>query len=341
MEEKPGPLERPLSHSAKAWRLAVRATLGVVAVALLGSLFSYGLPGTMKATHAEPPAHYLPADTAGLVSVNLRELWAAPITQQLKKTGTVDYLAAHRVSGRLPVQLDFDNEKDVDQVRVVYGADSFTRPLCWALGRFNRDRFRIAPPGLQVLDEDKYPPFSFYCSVNGANRQQMTCATDGQAFVCCQDAQRVTDGVRDALAEHQPALREEGFRRVFGQVNRRQTVWFVADMAALGCLQSIPGDLDEKAVLTPFFAHAKTVYGGIQFGKDAEAVIYVEARDLIQADKFEQGINDLVALAEKREIENNPPASLRPLERCIAKADMKRNGKQFVLRFRLTPEMVK
>jgi len=318
----------------------MRATLGVVAVTLLASLFSYGLPGTMKATHAEPPAHYLPADTAAVVSVNLRELWGAPIAQQLKKTGTVDYLARGRVSGRLPFQLRFDPEKDVDQVRVIYGANTFYRPLYWALGRFNRDRFRIAPPGLQALDEDKYPPFRFYRSVNVVN-QQTTFATDGQAFVCCQDAERVTDGVRDALAEYQPELHEEGFRRVLGQVNTKQPVWFVADVAALGGLLPLPFDVDEKLVLTPFFAHAETVYGGIQLGKDAEALIYVEARDRIHADQFEQGINDLIALAKEREREKNSPASLHPLERCIAKADMNRFGNQFVLRFRLTADMVK
>src|SRR5205085_9159742 len=139
-----------------------------------------------------------------------------------------------------------------------------------------------------------------------------------------QDADRVADGVRDALADQRPGLRNERFAQLFGQANQTQTVWFVADVAAFGGIQPLSGQVEENFVLAPFFNHADSVYGGIQFNKDAEALIYVEIRDLIHADQFEQEINDLILLGKKREREGKSPASLRPLERCLAKADMKR-----------------
>jgi serine/threonine protein kinase len=318
---------------SKPWRWAVGAGLAVLAAAVVALLFRSGLPGTSEATTA--PGSYLPADTAALVSVNVRELWSAPIVRQLKTTGTADHLARGRLGGRLQYQLRYDPEQDVDQVRVLYGADTLDRPLYQALGRFDRAQFRLAPPALERLDTERHPPFTVYRSSNTAGNQT-TFATDGRTLLCCQDRQRVAD----ALAGRQAELRDGRFKALFHAVNQQQTVWFAADLAPYRGYRPSTGDAEEDEILAAFFAHAESVYGGIRFKKDAEAVVYVETRDQLHADRFEQAFNDLQSFGRKCAGETTTQPWLQPLARCLARADLVRHDTHFVLHFRLTPDLV-
>ncbi len=335
---RPMPAKRPRRRIVM--RLVLRVAVTLTVAALLAALFKYGLPATTETAPVKTPLAYTPADTTAVLSVNLRELHAAPIVHQLKEAGTFDKLVADRSGGPLPVLLRCDPEADVDQLRVYYPATSFEHPLYWIEGRFDRDHFKIATPWLICLDNTDYRPFAFYRCTDATN-VETTLATDGQTLICGNDADRVRDALHEALTGCQPALKDEELLNRLNAVDPKQTVWFAAAVMPFLHRRPLTNDVIEERLLTPFVDHAKYVSGGIHFGDDAEAVLHVEARDLAHADAFAQCVADWKSDGRKCCGETTTMAWLRPLVRCLAEIDVKRDGTSFVLRLRLTAEMAK
>jgi hypothetical protein len=272
-----------------------------------------------------------------VISVRVSELWAAPIVRHLRALGTVDRLTENRLGGRLRDQLGFDPEHDVDRVRLIWGAQG-SAPLCWALGRFTGDPKNPNPAGLRVLDAERHAPFTLFLSDNGGG-DQVTFATDGHALVGGRDPRRVADVLPEVRGGRQPPLRNDRFKGLFRRVDQDQTVWFVADRGLPHPTPMITDDINEDLFLSPFFNFAESMYGGIRFKDDAEAMVHVETGDGIRAAQFERALETLKDDARRAADLTTTRAWVRPLWRCVAGAEVVRDGTRFTVRFKLTPDM--
>jgi serine/threonine protein kinase len=329
--------------------LAVASTVvgAALAVAVVTSRFFTpaplgALPVQGRAKHDKPLPFYIPEDSRAVLSLNRRELLAAPIFQKAYGKSAPLPIVPEAEMEDLRHLFGYDAEADVDEVRVTCGPDNRHQHLVWLRGRFDQEQFKVNAGSLQEADAKTFAPFTlykfYYWEENVAE-----VATDGRSVVYSQVEGRTQQSLRDALAGFQPQLLDRCLSDLLAKVDKKQTIWFAASMTSLRCKNPVQ-DNDLNKFIEPFFVYADRIAGGLRCGENAEATIYVHLQDVATLEEFELTLRDLIGLSQKLATERFTSVRLRPLAKLVATGKIARSKDKdwdFELTFKLTPQLLK
>lgn len=275
---------------------------------------------------ADALAGYLPADSAVVVSLDLRALREAPAVQALRRT--VDYML--RDSGDAAAWLRWsgiDPLGDLDRLDIVLSARSPSRPLWLATGRFDTARFDLSPGRLREVRQRGRRIYE----LSTRRKETDWVAPVGRTLAVGFGHDRLDDVLKYAQGARGEALRDPILKKLLAGVNRSQAVWLAASYAALGPV----GRLDSRAmdlVMRPIFTNAESVSGGVEVGDSLRAAFTFTGNDEDAAQHLEGSLSSIVMLAQGAGLLPGLDRELVPLFQLLGSGEVTRDGADVTLR---------
>jgi hypothetical protein len=290
-----------------------------------------------EAQDSFPPdalADYLPADSAAVVTVNVRTLLDAPVVRdhlepalrRLVRRGT----ATEPWFGLAGV----DPLADLDRLGVVFAARDPGRPLWLARGRFDPGRFQVGPGRLQAPARGQR--VYRYADPDAGTT---LLAPVGDTLAVSTEPRRLADALDYAAHPHPVALRDPSLRALLDKVDRGQAVWLAASLDRLG-----PTDrLENRALelmLRPVLSHARGVEGGVSAGEDLRAAFTFHAADDGDARRLEEVLRNVIVVVQGAPLFLGSDRDLALLLRLVGSGETTREGTVVVLRCRLPADQL-
>jgi hypothetical protein len=316
----------------KARLAALLLVTALVAVVALRTWGPWTGPSE-EALVSYPPdalAGYLPADSAAIVTVNLRRLEEAPLVRG--RLGP----AVRGLVKRVQTGLDWlgptgiDPLADLDSLQVLFPARDASRPLLLARGRPDPGRFQVGPGKLEPGVVERHRVYDYKDPEAGPVRL----AAVGDTLVVCANPARVADALAYAASPRPTPPADAVLRGLLGRVDRGQAVWLAASLERLGPV----GRLENRAVellVRPVLTHARGIEGGLDVGEDLGAAFTFGARDEAGARQLEEALQSVILLAQGAPLLLRGDRELLPVFALLAAGQARREGDTVTLRCRL------
>ncbi|HJU11469.1 MAG TPA: hypothetical protein VJ728_11360 [Candidatus Binataceae bacterium] len=280
-------------------------------------------------------ADYMPEDSAAVLVVNVRQLRETAMGRQ-NLWPSIQQLT-RQIERRLPwLRLAGINPlDDLDTLLISFASKGSGEPILLARGQFDRSRLQIGPDKLQESTLDHYRIWEYS---EPDVKQTTLIALVGATLVVSETRSRVQAALRQASDPQPIRVHDTILRQMLAKVDRRQSLWLAASIKGLGSISTIDNYL-LKMILRPLAAHAESVYGGIAFTEDLQAELHFSTCTDDDADRLEADLKSICEAAPGITLlgRNN---ELLPLLRLLAVGQISREGKNILLRCRLTADQL-
>jgi hypothetical protein len=270
---------------------------------------------------------YVPADSAALITLNVRSLSEAPFFQGRLRPTLNRLVRRGAASQRWMDLAGIDPAANLDRLQISFAAGDPEHPLWLARGRFSPARFQVGPGKLQPRVERGRRVYEYTDPDFGP----MLLAPVGDTLVVSAARGRVDDALAYAAGHRAAPLRYPALAALLKQVDQKQAVWLAASLEDFGPVGRMEG---MELVLRPVLTHARTVAGSLHAADDLRADFTFQARDADAARLLEDSLKSAILLAQGARL-LGIDRDLLPLLQLMGSGETTRDGTAVTLRCRL------
>jgi hypothetical protein len=322
-------------------KVGLFAVLAAAAAALLlvllrgwGPWATSRVPEDSTSYSADALADYTPGDAAVVLSVDLRQLRAAPVVRGRLEEPLRRLMS--RAEAELPwlTRVGIDPWEGIDRVRVVLPAGQPSRPLWLVHGRIDPDRFEVGPGQMSAHAEGGRRLYQYRDPFAGL----IWLAPAGDTLVVSAERSRVTAALDHAAQPVPVTVRDPVLRELLRRVDRTRPVWLAAALPALG-----PARPENRAlglVLGPVLRGARAVEGGLSAGEDVKVEFAFRTASEAAAEQLHKDLQDIAVLAQEAPLLLGGDRDLVLLFQLLGASAAARSDATVTLRCRLGAEQL-
>jgi hypothetical protein len=279
---------------------------------------------------------YLPNTTEGVVTVNVKQLLAAPLVKANLETAKALLGAAPELQQALD-DIGFDPFKDVDTVVLAIDRDP-SKSVIFVNGKFDTTKIaaraeKAAKEESAILKVIKSADYTYYSvkppETKGVPNETMYVALlDGTTLVAAPTPDAVVDAL-DKKADKKKSEVKPELRALLAKADREPTISIVS---LTGPLSATGQAIVEKL---------NAITGGITVGDDVKAAFVLSTKNAKDADSVESelkaGIDQITGLAE---LVANQNKELKPLVDAVKTLKVAAQGNAITLTGQLSKEVL-
>jgi hypothetical protein len=338
MSSETGYRERVVAEGQRAhrwWFWPVALLILIVSIALIAMALSGRWPGSWtrgpQTVHTSfPPGaldHYVPANTAAVMQINLEQMRSSPIGQHQLKASLQQIVDGAENHYPWPGPTGVHPQTDLTQVQLFFAPGKNTQPLWLAHGKIDPGHFEVGPGKMQKKIEDG---FEIYEIPSGMTLSPV----DGKLLIS-QDRPAVLTALRHAVDAKPSAPADQTLRDMLQRVDRGLSFWIAADFKKLGSVGRIHNKGLEM-VLRPVLDNAETVYGGLMLADDFRADFHFHSASDESARKLEGVLTSICGICRGlTEFSFGVDKELMPFFRLLATGQVHRDGTAITFQCRL------
>jgi len=280
-------------------------TLLVMAVVLgfLGWQRGWLFGGPRYTTPALSPS-YLPADTAAVIHVNLRELEDSKGVS--KDMGAALHgLLTQVAPNDLRTALAVDPERDIEWMQLSLQPGDKNHPVDMMLllhGNFDPQKFKLDPKGFHQVNKpgDRYRVYEL---PDERWSYPFTLTPGDHAVLLSDHPARIATALRETAEDKTPPLEDEALAERLDEINQmkpKPTIWGAASLKKLRQEQALPpfSDTVLEHYLRPILDDTDLMYGTIACGNTINGTIHFQTDSDEKATRLAKYLNDKVLEAK-------------------------------------------
>jgi len=275
------------------------------------------------APEPEGVSEYLPADAAGVIFLDLRQLREAPATRELMP-------ALRRLAKRGQANLGWGectriDLADLDNLRVVLPAKDPGGGMWFLHGPIDPGNFKLVPSCLEESYHHGRRTWEYSDPEFGTWRLWVS----GEDLVAAPPAR--LDRILSARRSPATSSAEPPVAALLAKVDRRGAIWVAVSFKALGPLGR-PANRAVDLIVGPVLRQAQTVAGGFTLGEKVHGEFVFTTADATTAESLEQDLHRILIVADAADKLGMVERDFRPLMELLRGGAVSRNGTTVTLR---------